>query len=122
MSHWRAPLDESDYWPRLEYRVCDELDGLRHTVARPYWCDGFVATRYVLDGHSPRILGRVWMGIGRRDMVEWEFTLLLGRCFGSVDEIAWADLLPPPDVTKWLTVDPRRKHVTIEPLSAVPDG
>src|SRR4051794_35108819 len=79
----RAPVDESDYWARLEYRVCHELDGLRHTVARPNWCDGFVPSRYILSGHSPRILGRAWMGIGPRYQEQWEFTLLLGRPFGS---------------------------------------
>jgi hypothetical protein len=62
------------------------------------------------------------MGIGPRDQERWDFTLLLGRPFGSPEAIDWPALLPPPDVTKWLTMDPSRKHLTIEPSAAVPDA
>jgi hypothetical protein len=115
-------MNESDYWARLEYRVCHELDGLRRTVARPYWCDGFSPTRYILNGPSPRILGRAWMGVGHRHQEQWEFTLMLGRPFASPEDIDWPALLPPPDATRWLTVEPDHKHLTIEPSAAVPDA
>lgn len=115
-------MNESDYWVRLEYRVCDELDGLRHTVARPYWCDGFIPSQHILNGYPPRIRGRVWMGVGPRGMEEWTFTLLLDRQYDSGEEIDWHALLPPLGVTKWLTVDPSVKQLTVEPSAAVPDG
>jgi len=114
-------VDERDYWARLEYRVCSELDGLRHTAARPYWCDGFVPSRYILDGPSPRVLGHAWMGIGSRYQERWAFTLLLDRPVRSAEEVDWSALLPPEDVTRWLTVDPGRKQLVIEPSAAVPD-
>lgn len=68
------------------------------------------------------MLGRAWIGIGPSHQEPWDFTLLLGRSFDSPGDIDWAALLPPPDVTRWLTVDPNRKHLTIEPAVAVPDG
>jgi hypothetical protein len=115
-------LDESAYWGHLEYRVCDELGGLSDPDARRYWCDGFEPSRYILDGRSPRVLGRVWMGVGPRHQERWEFTLLLNRPADSPEGIDWSALLPPPDVTKWLTVDPIRKQLVIEPGAAVPDA
>lgn len=115
-------MDEREYWLRLEYRVCRELDGLRHTEARPYWCDGFEPSRYVLDGRQPRVIGHVWMGIGPRFQERWGYTLLLDRPVRSAEEIDWSVLLPPEDVTRWLTVDPGRKVVVIEPSAAVPDA
>ncbi|QEH36049.1 hypothetical protein OJF2_46070 [Aquisphaera giovannonii] len=78
--------------------------------------------QYIPSDDPPRVLGRAWMGIGPRHQEQWAFTLLLGRPYGSPEDIDWADLLPPPHVTKWLTVDPRRKHLTIEPTAAVPDA
>ena|GEM_PF-855521 len=115
-------MDERDYWLRLEYRVCHELDGLRHTEARPYWCDGFEPRGYFVDGPNPRILGHAWMGIGPRYQERWEFTLLLDRPVRSAGEIEWSALLPPDDVTRWLTVDPGHKSLVIEPSAAVRDA
>jgi hypothetical protein len=114
-------LAESAYWGYLEYRVCDELSGLRDPNARRYWCDGFLPSRYILDGRQPRVLGHVWMGIGPRHQEQWEFTLLLDRSADSPEGVDWSALLPPPDVTRWLTVDPNRKQLIIEPGAAVPD-
>lgn len=113
-------MSERDYWVHLEYRVCHELDGLRHRAARPYWCDGFEPSRYVLDGRSPRILGRAWMGIGPRHQEPWDFMLLLDRPVNAPEGIEWSALLPHPDATRWLTVDAERKHLIIEPSAAVP--
>jgi hypothetical protein len=115
-------LDESAYWIYLEYRVCDELSGLRDPAARRYWCDGFEPSWYILDGQPPRILGCVWMGVGPRHQEQWQFTLLLGRSADSPESIDWSALLPPPDVTRWLTLDPTRKQLVIEPGAAVPDA
>lgn len=115
------PVDESDYWGRLEYRVCHELAGLSHIVGRLYWCDGFVPDQYILDGPSPCILGRAWLVIGSNYDELWAFTLLLNRSVLSVEEIDWSALLPADDVTRWLTVDRKRKQLILEPSIAVPD-
>lgn len=112
---------ESDFWPRLEYRVCWELDGIRSMAERGYWCDGFIPSWYDLDGPIPNVSGIVWMGRGPRNMEEWEFALLLGLPFDSVEAIDWSLLLPPEDVTRWLTAEPARKRLILEPGVAVPD-
>lgn len=115
-------MDQCDYWLRLEYRVCSELDGLRHTAARPYWCDGFVPITYLLNGPNPCVLGHAWMAIGSRYQERWKFTLLLDHSLRSVEEVDWSALLPVEDVTRWLTVDPDHKQLVIEPSAAVPDA
>ena len=45
----------------------------------------------------------------------------LGRSADAPEDTDWPALLPPPDVTRWLTVDPNRKQFVIEPGAAVPD-
>jgi hypothetical protein len=84
-----------------------------------YWCDGFLPDRYLLDGPSPRIEGRAWLGT--RGQEAWKFTLLLTDPVASREGIPWASLLPSPDMTRWLTVDTDGKRLVIEPAVAVPD-
>ena len=115
-------MDESDFWIHLECRVCEEIDGLKQPGRRRFWCDGFIPERYELTNPSPQISGRVWMGVGPREQQEWEFTLLLGRPVESRDAIKWSTLLPPPNVTRWLSVDPIGKRLVVEPKAAVPDA
>ena len=115
-------MDESDFWDHLEYRVCHEIEGLRQPELRRFWSDGFIPVQYDLDVPSPRILGRVWMGVGRRDQQEWEFALLLRGLVESRETIVWSVLLPPPNVTRWLTIDPVGKRLVIEPEVAVPEA
>lgn len=111
---------ESHFWGSLEYRVCSETAGLCRKALRRYWCDGFIPDNYHLDDPVPRIEGRVWMVNGCRDEL-WSFTLLLGKPIGSVEEVNWASLLPPEEVTRWLTMDLRRQHLVIEPSVTIPD-
>jgi hypothetical protein len=115
-------VDESDFWNHLEYRVCREIEGLRRPELRRFWCDGFIPSRYDLGGPSPRIVGRVWMGSGPREQQEWEFDLLLRGPVASREAIEWSTLLPLPEVTRWLTLDPIGKRLVVEPAVAVPDA
>jgi hypothetical protein len=39
----------------------------------------------------------------------------------SREEIEWASLLPPPNVTRWMAFDESRQYIEIEPAVAVPD-
>jgi hypothetical protein len=114
-------MDEGEFWVRLEYRVCDEFVGMRTREMRRFWCDGFIPVQYLLEDISPRILGRVWMGIGPRDQVECEFILHLSPPVRSRADVDWAGLLPPAGVTKWITFDIDRKLLVMEPSAAVPD-
>jgi hypothetical protein len=115
------PMEESDFWLRLEYRVCQEIEGLKQSALRRYWCDGFIPTRYALDELSPRIVGRAWMGVGPREQQEWEFVLRLAFPVESRESIVWSALLPAPSVTRWLTIDPLGKRLVIEPAVAMSD-
>jgi hypothetical protein len=112
-------VGESEFWNHLEYRVCLEIEGLKQAELRRYWCDGFIPAWYDLAAPSPRIFGRVWMGIGPREQQEWEFILVLRDQVACRQAIEWSTLLPPPDVTRWLTLDPMGKRLVVEPAVAV---
>jgi len=53
--------------------------------------------------------------------MEYEFTLLLPHPVGSREEIHWSALLPPENLTRWMTLDETRQRIVIEPAVAVPD-
>lgn len=117
-------VDESHFWIGLEFRIEGETQGFADRRLRGLWCDGFLPDRYLLDDPSPRIEGRAWIiksGRGGCDEL-WEFTLLLPGPMASRESIPWACLLPPDDVTRWLTIDLTKKSLVIEPGVAVPDG
>jgi hypothetical protein len=95
---------EADYWASLEYRVCREFAGMPEDHLSSLWCDGVIPSKYLLHEATPRITGTAWICNGPRQD-EWEFTLLLPHAVGSRDEIAWATLLPPENVTRWLGLD-----------------
>jgi hypothetical protein len=114
------PVNEADFWLRLEYRVSREFGGMQENHRRFWWCDGFDPQQYFLDDATPRITGRACLCNGPRED-DWEFTLFLAEPVGSQEQIDWASLLPPDNVTRWLAVDERRKCIQIEPSAAVPD-
>jgi hypothetical protein len=113
-------VGEADYWVSLEYRVCREFAGMAERRLRWLWCDGFIPQQYLISEETPRVVGRAWIGDGPSQH-EWEFTLFLPHPAGSRDEIDWASLLPPEDVTRWLAVDLANKRIQVEPLAAVSD-
>lgn len=111
-------MDEPEFWDRLEYRVCDELARSADRHHRGLWCDGILPDLYILDAPSTRIEGRAWVGYNGQG--EWRFTLLLTDPVASREGIPWSTLLPPLEVTRWLTVDPDGKRLVIEPTAAEP--
>lgn len=114
-------MTETDFWLSLEFRLCGEFMGMPTKQLRRYWCDGIYPTQYLLDGPAPRITGRLWLCEGQRRQEEWDFTLLLPHPVASREEINWAVLLPPDNVTRWLSLDRQRKSIEMEPAVAVPD-
>jgi mRNA-degrading endonuclease RelE of RelBE toxin-antitoxin system len=113
-------MDEKYFWGSLEFRLCHEFAGLPERRYQYFWCDGFIPTNYLLDDPRPRITGKVWICNGPAQK-EWDFALLLPRPFEAHEEIDWASLLPPKDVTRWMTFDEGCRYIEIEPAVAVPD-
>ena len=109
-------MDESAYWPALEYRITREFSGMSENELRFLWCDGFLPESYVLQGRAPRITGRAWICEGPKQEL-WDFTLVLRSETGR-QEMNWAVLLPHRDATEWIRVDKQSKHIEIEPLAA----
>ena len=114
-------MDEAEFWPSLEFRLCREFAGMRERDLRSLWCDGFIPEQYFMDDPVPRITGRAWICNGPKQH-EWEFVLLLPHSATSKEKIDWASLLPPEDVTQWLSVDQSRKRIEIDPSVAIPDA
>lgn len=114
-------LDEPTFWWKLEYRLCGEFWGMPTKDLRRLWCDGIEPTDYHLTDQSPSITGRFWLGIGPDLQEKWWFTLLLPKPVSSRENIDWATLLPPDNVTKWIAVEWDQRHIEIDPAVAVPD-
>jgi hypothetical protein len=113
-------MTEDEFWSRLEYRLCDEFRGMTEGGLSEYWCDGFSAAAYSHDEIEPKIIGNVWIVKGS-DEQEWKFELILPKQFAAPAIIDWASVLPPDDVTRWLSVDRQRHRIKIEPATAVRD-
>lgn len=113
-------MDEAYFWVALEFRLCGEFAGMSERRYQYFWCDGFNPCDYILDGATPRITGRAWICNGPRQ-AEWEFDLFLPHAVCSIEEIDWASLLPPKDMTRWMCFDETRLRIEIEPTVAVPD-
>jgi len=116
----KAAMEEAEYWLRLERRLSGEFEGMLERHLRFMWCDGFIPEQYLLDAPAPRIAGRAFICNGPKED-EWELVLHLPCPAASKQEIDWVSLLPPPDVTRWLSVDPNGKCIHIKPALAVPD-
>lgn len=113
-------MDENAFWLSLEYRICHEFAGLPERRYQYFWCDGFTPAVYLLGESPPRITGKAWICNGQAQDL-WDFVLLLPAPFASREEIDWASLLPPRNVTRWIAFDEGRKYIEIEPAVAVPD-
>lgn len=102
---------ESDFWGKLEYRVCRELESMFDQKRRGWWCDGFLADQ--LDEVRGQITGRVWIGRGRSQQEEWDFVLLLRNQLLVHEQVDWNTLLPDERARGWLSIDVQRKLLTI---------
>ncbi len=113
-------MTEAEYWSCLEGRLCHEFAGLPEKRYRYFWCDGITPLLFTLDDPSPRVTGKAWICNGSKQD-QWDFTLLLNRSWRSPEDIEWASLLPPPDVTRWISFDEHERYIEFDPAAAVPD-
>jgi len=113
----QCDVTESEFWPRLEYRVCREFAGLRETQLRELWCDGFIARTFFPLGSGTKIVGQVWITAEE----QWEFELIVRRRIEAWENVNWDELLPGEDVTGWMSVDLQRKLLKIDPAAAYSD-
>jgi hypothetical protein len=116
-----APLNdvEKDFWIALEFRICAELAGFNDKYLRRHWCDGLIPVDYDLRADEPCIRGTAFCGPSGQE--RWRFTLLIGSGANSPAEIDWTSLLPPDDVTGWLSPHPHERTMILDPRSAYPD-
>lgn len=113
-------ITEAEFWVRLEFLVCEAFSRHAEKRYRFFWCDGFVPEQYVLDGPSPRVIGRSWICNGPQQ-AQWDFVLLLKHGSSSREAIDWASLIPAEGMAGWVSLDEGRAYVEIDPAAATPD-
>jgi hypothetical protein len=106
--------EEEDFWIRLEFRVCREIEKMPVFRRQQLWCDGFIPESYLLD-RSPRlIIGSVWIGKGGSHQEPWTFRLFLPSSSLSTSHVAWSELLPQEEATGWLGVNATKKELKVD--------
>jgi hypothetical protein len=114
-----GPMEEAEFWQRLEFRISAEFKGFDDHRLRFYWCDGLYPEEYDLAGRERRITGVALCGNSGQE--RWQFTLVLGPETASGDQIDWSALLPSARLTGWLTPDTQNKTLRVDPLSGYGD-
>jgi len=108
-------VDETEYWRSLRFRINSvSSDTPSRRLALPGWCDWFEPRKYVFDGPSPRITGRVGF-VGGRDAWERRFVLLLSGPFNSSSEIEWGEAPPVKGFGRMAVVGGERPGFFIDP-------
>lgn len=111
-------MEESEFWTKLERRICSELAAMSDPTWRSWWCDGF--RPWIVDHKKREVTGRVWMVHGMNQQ-DWGFRLSLRKLSTGTEQVDWAALLPAENETCWLKMDLNKEHLTIEPELARPD-
>ena len=95
---------------------------MRDKHLRIVWCDGFLADPQIeISRRHRRITSKIWIGFGDSRQELWDFHLLLGAMVKDRQPIDWAALLPPDEVTGWLSMDFEKKLITLRTYAAYPD-
>lgn len=80
-------MDESDFWARLEFRICAEFRAFEDRRLRRNWCDGLLAEECDLLSPQPCVRGRAWCGPDGQE--PWGFSLLVDPDIRSRADISW---------------------------------
>ena len=111
-------MTEDGFWTALEWRICRELSGMTDNALRHRWCDGVRGDIVRREAGPACMSGSIW--IGKDGQTEMQFTMALPDNIASKDGIVWSTLMPPEDMTAWLSVDLKRKLVAIDLSKAEP--
>ena len=98
-------MEETDFWPALEYRVTREMEGSDLCAARGLWCDGFLPEAREATAEGALVRGRAWVGLDGDKQEPWPFLLWLPDRYRSTPPEDWSVLVPAEDATGWLAVD-----------------
>jgi hypothetical protein len=82
------------------------------------WCDGIRGDIVRPEGGRAYLYGTIYLG--KTGQTPMEFKMNLPDNIASKDDIVWSKLLPPEDMTAWLSVDPKRKLAMIDLSKAEP--
>jgi hypothetical protein len=111
-------MTEDEFWGALERRICRELRGMTDNALRHMWCDGICGPMASVpnivrpEAGPAHMYGTVW--IGKDGETPMQFIMALPKNITSKDGIVWSTLMPPEDMTAWLSVDLKRELVEID--------
>ena len=97
-------MKEFDFWASLEFRVCAEMSGIEECREKGLWCDGFIPEDYHLGLSGCYVTGRAWICFGQ-DQQPWEYRFDLPKGTRDLSSMDWESLIPPANVTKWMSID-----------------
>jgi hypothetical protein len=105
--------EENDFWIRLEFRVCREIERTPIFRRQQLRCDGFIPESYLLDRSPRSITGAVWIGSGT-SQEQWTFRLLLPSSSSTASQVAWSEIVPQEEATGWLGVNANKKELRVD--------
>jgi hypothetical protein len=111
-------MTENGFWRALGMRICHELSGMTENALRHMWCDGIRGAIMRPEAGPAHMYGTIW--IGKDGQTAMQFTMALPDNITSKDGIVWSTLMPPEDMTAWLSVDFKQNLVTIDLSKAEP--
>src|SRR5215813_8828312 len=95
-------MTEDEFWTALEFRICRELSGMSNAVLSPMWCDGIRGAIVRPEAGPAYMYGTIY--IGKTGQTAMEFRMVLPDNIASKDDIVWSKLMPPENMTAWLSV------------------
>ena len=98
-------MTEDEFWSGLEFHICRELRGMDDKILSGMCCDGIRGDIVRPEAGPAYMYGTIY--IGKTGQTAMEFRMALPDNITSKDDIVWSKLMPPEDVTAWLSVDPK---------------
>lgn len=106
-------MDAWTFCSLLARRICRELSGYEDkAMQRWWWCDGVVPGPLLDEDDRQFLSSTIW--IGPDGQTEMSLKMRLLKRVKTVDEIDWAEQLPPVDAMHWLLIDTKRKLVEVD--------
>lgn len=110
-------MTETEFFERLEYRVCEQLRDHPHPAVPGLWCDGLIREDADFTGLLPALSGIAWFGglpgeDPARYQEKWRFELTVNLRLETLDSVRWASLFPGPGARGWLDLNVPEKLIS----------
>lgn len=108
-------MTEAEFWMKMEFLACGELERIASARGLGLWCDGIEARDYRLTEHPAKVLGEAWIAYGQKNQERWRFELKLRQRARDRVSIVWSAALPTEADEGWLEIDVEAKFLRLLP-------